>query len=265
MTTTKAKQEGSAFTDDPAEFWRLVNPLLEEFKDAARRELNYLIAIGDVTPDSVTPEELVDEVLAVAWEHRQQKPAGVELEAWLLALMYQRLARLAAAKSEEQTVEKLHLPDEEIEEIIPDPGPTPEEIVLVLEKEPLLLDQSSRRVLLMHDLYGISVRQISAITGKSPRQIAVDLIRARRTIGPRKSPEFRIGDRVRVKATGEIDYIADSHPLPGAASEAVSHRYVLTQDMGRREEYCADELQLIERGDAWALAENPDPHHDHGS
>lgn len=180
MTTTKAKQEGSAFTDDPAEFSRLVNPLLEEFRDAARRELNYLIAIGDVTPDSVTSDELVDEVLAVAWEHRQQKPAGVELEARLLALMYQRLDRLAA-KSEEQTVDELHLPDEEIEEIIPDPGPTPEEIVLVLEKEPLLLDQSSRRVLLMHDLYDISVRQIGAITGKSPRQIAVDLIRARRT------------------------------------------------------------------------------------
>jgi hypothetical protein len=134
----------------------------------------------------------------------------------------------------------------------------------VLEEQPLLLDQSSRRVLLMHDLYGISVRQIGAITGKPPREVAVDLIRARRIIGPRKSPEFRIGDRVRIKATGIIDYVGDVLSLPGGESESIMRRYVLMQDMDSAKEYRADELQLIERGDAWALAEYPNPRRDHG-
>jgi hypothetical protein len=105
----------------------------------------------------------------------------------------------------------------------------------VLEEQPLLLDQSSRRVLLMHDLYGISVRQIGAITGKPPREIAVDLIRARRIIGPRKSPEFRIGDRVRVKAPDVIDDLADVLSSPGGAAESIARHYILTQDMGSRD------------------------------
>jgi RNA polymerase sigma-70 factor (ECF subfamily) len=265
MTTSDARREGlaTAFAGDSTEFWSLVNPLLGELSDAARRELRYLTALGDVAPDAITPEELVDEVLATAWEHRPRKPDGVEVKAWLLALMYQRLDGLNAENGDE-AVEELHLPNDEIEEIIPDPGPTPEEIVLVLEEEPLLLDQSSRRVLVMHDVYGISARQIGAIMGKPPREIAVDLIRARRIIGCHKSSEFRIGDRVRVKATGVIDYIAEVLSSTDGASESTARQYILMQDMGSREGYRADELQLIERGDAWALAEDPDPRRDHG-
>jgi DNA-directed RNA polymerase specialized sigma24 family protein len=263
MTANDAKRQGSAklFADN-SEFWTLVNPLLGELRDAAKRELNYLTAVGDLPADAIAPDELVDEVLALAWNHRQRKPDGVEVKAWLFALMYQRLERLAA-ENEDDAVEELHLPDEEVEEVISDPGPTPEELVLLLEEEPLLLDQNSRRVLLMHDLYGISVRQISAITDRSPREIIVDLIRAREIIRPRKSPEFRIGDRVQVKATGIVDYIADVLS-PRGESEGIARSYLLMQDAGRMEGYRADELRLIERGDAWALAEDPDPRRDHG-
>jgi DNA-directed RNA polymerase specialized sigma24 family protein len=264
MTANNANREGSptAFASDSTEFWRIISPLQEELKDAARRELNYMTAAGN-SADSITPEELVDEVLEAAWENRHQKPAGLEVKTWLLALMYQRLDRFGAA-DESEAVEEIHLPDEEIEEIIPDPGPTPEEIVLMLEKEPLLLDQDSRRALLMHDVYGISIRQIGALIGKPPREIAIDLVRARRTVRPRDTSEFRIGDRVRVKATGIVDYVADVLPLPDEESQATARRYVLLQDMGRSEAYASGELQLIERGDAWALAEHPDPHRDHG-
>jgi hypothetical protein len=76
--------------------------------------------------------------------------------------------------------------------------------------------------------------------------------------------KFRLGDRVRVKRTGEVDYIGevmDDDPRSGP-------RYALMQDLGQDlggshvKSYLHDDLVLIEPGDAWALAENPNPHRD---
>jgi uncharacterized protein DUF3775 len=70
---------------------------------------------------------------------------------------------------------------------------------------------------------------------------------------------FRLDDRVRVKGTGEIDHVA----------EVINYgprepRYVLMQDLGKPHAkfYAHDDLELIEAGEAWALAEDPNPRRD---
>jgi len=72
--------------------------------------------------------------------------------------------------------------------------------------------------------------------------------------------KFRIGDRVRVKRTGEVDHVGevmDDDPRRGL-------RYVLMQDLGKShvKSYAHDDLALIKPGDAWALAEDPNPRRD---
>jgi hypothetical protein len=69
--------------------------------------------------------------------------------------------------------------------------------------------------------------------------------------------KFGIGDRVRVKSTGEIDYVGDVIN-DGPPREP---RYVLMQDLGKPQipAHTHDDLELIEAGEAWALAEDPNP------
>ena len=73
---------------------------------------------------------------------------------------------------------------------------------------------------------------------------------------PRIEPsKFRLGDRVRVKRTGEVDDVGEV--LDDNAQR--EPRYVLMQDMGKPQvrSYVRDDLDRIEPGEAWALAENP--------
>jgi hypothetical protein len=72
--------------------------------------------------------------------------------------------------------------------------------------------------------------------------------------------KFRVGDRVRVKRTGEVDYVGEVRDDDPRSRP----RYALMQDLGGShvKSYVHDDLVLIEPGDAWALAENPNPHRD---
>ena len=62
---------------------------------------------------------------------------------------------------------------------------------------------------------------------------------------------------MRVKSTGEIDYVGDVIN-DGPPREP---RYVLMQDLGKPQipAHTHDDLELIEAGEAWALAEDPNP------
>lgn len=185
MLTREAESAGwtKVLAGDRSEFWRLVNPLLEELREAAQRERDYLVAVGDLHSDRVVPDELVHEVLARAWEDRHRKPDDLEVKAWLLGLMYRLLDRLVSERQQEPLSE-MHLPEDadDIRDVIPDPRPTPEEIVLALEEQPQLLDRVSRRVLMLHDFHGMSQRHTGAVVGKSVRETTAILAEARRLV-----------------------------------------------------------------------------------
>jgi len=60
-----------------------------------------------------------------------------------------------------------------------------------------------------------------------------------------------------VKGTGELDHVGEVIN-DGPQREP---RYVLMQDLGKPHAkfYAHDDLELIEAGEAWALAEDPNP------
>lgn len=74
--------------DERAAFDRRVASHLDELLRAARRELRYRIALGELGRDDLSPEELVGETLARAWEERQRRPASLGTRAWLHALLH---------------------------------------------------------------------------------------------------------------------------------------------------------------------------------
>jgi RNA polymerase sigma-70 factor (ECF subfamily) len=74
--------------DDYAAFTRLTRPHLDELLDAARREIRYRVALGDLGPDDLAPEELVGDTLARAWRDRHRQPGTLGMRAWLLALLH---------------------------------------------------------------------------------------------------------------------------------------------------------------------------------
>lgn len=179
MLTREAESAGWAkvLAGDRSELWRVVSPFLGELREAARRERDYLVAVRDLDPDRVAPDELVDEVLARAWEDRHRKPDDLEVKTWLMSLLYRILDGIVAERQEEPPEH-----EEDVRDVIPDPGPTPEEIVSALETRPALLDRVPRRVLMMHGLHAMSRHQIGAIVGKSVRETTAMLVEARRAI-----------------------------------------------------------------------------------
>ncbi|HYR35544.1 MAG TPA: RNA polymerase sigma factor [Burkholderiales bacterium] len=74
--------------DERAAFNRLTLPHLDELRAAARREIRYRVAIGDLGPDDLAPEELVGDTLARAWQDRHRRPGTLGVRAWLLALLH---------------------------------------------------------------------------------------------------------------------------------------------------------------------------------
>ncbi len=76
-----------AMTDQPEigseAFGDLVRPLLPKLERFVRHELSYLRARGDLDPSFPTHQDIVDEVLARAYQKLNQRPAKVEPLHWL--------------------------------------------------------------------------------------------------------------------------------------------------------------------------------------
>jgi len=82
----------AALQGDRAAFQATIAPHLEKLVEAARRELRYRVALGNLGADDLTAEELVGEVLLRAWQDRYRRPSSLGVKVWLLALLF-RVAR----------------------------------------------------------------------------------------------------------------------------------------------------------------------------
>ena len=192
-------------TGDKEAFRRVTEPLLDELRRAARHEIAYYTALGDYERDLIDADELVGEVLSRAWRDRKRKPPHTSLKAWLLGLVY-RVADAIAAKQrrlaevrnlsleatvregvlydDEESFYEWHQPDEvtRLEDVLPDPQPTPEEIAAAIEEAPAALGATDRRVLLLHDTHGLTLPEIGAVVLRSVEESREVLLAARRRI-----------------------------------------------------------------------------------
>lgn len=187
-----------------------VEPHLDELLSAAKHELEYRQAVGDLTLDDLTAEELVGETLARAWRDRHRRPPLLGLRPWLLGLLFRvadSLARQEARRREAAAVSleapvppeprydddesfwEWYQPDESTrwEDVIPAAAATPEQIVAALErKEGRALPRTARRLLLLTGVHRLSVAEAASALHIEAAEAARLLAEAHRALGGRK-------------------------------------------------------------------------------
>ena len=183
-----------------------VNANLRRLTLFVERELHMRENSGQLEPDSISVEEVVDEAVARALDERIEKPDLMGLEAWFYRLAIQgmddvnsqlpasadvNLQGMRRRRSERASDEprmQFHQPDEAMttESGIADTGmATPEEIAYTDEMFTLVqfaLEGASpqdRETFILHALEGFSVDEIAAITGRRPEEVQQAIGRAR--------------------------------------------------------------------------------------
>ena len=193
-------------------FFELLRPLLRTVRRHARRELRVLELEGVIPRGEVTPEDLVDEVVAAAWERFPERPHRKPLDLWLIELLDERLKALAERPekvllgSEEAEVEEEPLTPEEdvteesywlerlfetperltLEDLVPDyHAPeaweelTAEEQRERLEKALVPLSPEERQALFLYALEGYDEDEIAMLQGVDVSEVRERIERAR--------------------------------------------------------------------------------------
>ena len=88
--------ERDAVLDRRQAFLDLLRPLLEPLHDHARRELRLLDMEGAFAPRSVSVDDLIHEVLALAWDRFSDRPQDRELDLWLIEVFHEVVGRRSA-------------------------------------------------------------------------------------------------------------------------------------------------------------------------
>lgn len=198
-TTASAEEVRSYINANLPKLWRY-----------AEREVLSRENTGQLTPDSVRAEEIVDEAVARALDEKVEKPDRIGLEAWLYRMARQALddfeSRVPEGESDvdlnglrrprrerasDEPRMQFYQPDEAMttESGIPDRGAaTPEEIAYTDEMFALVqfaLQKAApqdRESFILHALEGFSVEEIAAITDCRAEQIREAIGRARDTL-----------------------------------------------------------------------------------
>jgi len=175
-------------------FQRLISPHFDELFAAARRDIRYHSAVGDLREDEISPEELVGETLLRAWRDRYRRPQGLDIRPWLLGLQFRVLTRIVR---QEQLLRKLvavsleapvpaepiydddesfwewHQPDEMLrwEDVVAAEVAAEVAEPAFFEQEVPGLSPLARQVLIFRHVHRFSVREIASGLGLPVRRI----------------------------------------------------------------------------------------------
>jgi RNA polymerase sigma factor (sigma-70 family) len=191
-----------------------VNANLSRLQRFVERELYFREAAEQLIPDSVTQEEVIDEVIAWALGDGRDKPEKLALEPWLYRLALRAIGELQARNSDgvvsvpledsarrpnvrasDEPELQFHQPDETLtrESVIADRRvATPEDIADTDEINSLVelalraALPRDREVFILHSIEGFSVPEIAAITDRKPEAINASILAAREHL--RRSP-----------------------------------------------------------------------------
>ncbi|MGH9503744.1 MAG: sigma-70 family RNA polymerase sigma factor [Terriglobales bacterium] len=193
-----------------------VNANLSRLELFVERELYFREAGEQIVPDSITKDEVIDEVIAGALGDGGDKPDKLALEPWLyrlaihaigdlqargtdnvISIHLEESARLPNVRASDEPELQFHQPDETLtrESVIADRrAATPEEIASSDEINTLVelalatATPRDREAFILHTVEGFSVEEISAITDRNPESINASIIAAREQL--RRSPSL---------------------------------------------------------------------------
>lgn len=181
------------------QFFAALKPHLENFNQFVRGELEYQLATGDLKANELTPEDVVDSVVLLAFEEYQKNPPKLPLDRWLVMLAMKYI-RNEIRRLRHDREDFVHL-----EEDIPE---TPrEEEVVTLGEETLDFYQPDED-LQMEDV-------VADPTAETPEQIAETREALQQFVGqsltelPRAWRDAFILTRVQGFSTAEIAEIFD--------------------------------------------------------
>jgi RNA polymerase sigma factor (sigma-70 family) len=205
-----------------------VNVNLSRLELFVEREIYFRETSDQLTQDSISKEEVIDETIAAALGNDQEKPERLALEPWLYHLALNALdqlsrpddsnggavhleqsARRQNVKASDEPGLQFHQPDEAITEetiIADDRVSTPEEIVGSDELVHLIasslreIASSHREAFILHAIEGFGVGEISAITGVPQENVRHSISAARAHL--RKSPGLARQFKGRFTSTG---------------------------------------------------------------
>ena len=193
-----------------------VNVNLARLERFVERELYFREAAEQMVPDSITKDEVIDEVIVGALGDGGDKPDKIALEPWLYRLAIHAIGDLLARNSDnvlsvhlEDSVRvpnvrasdeaelQFHQPDERLtkESVIADRRvATPEDIASSDEMDALMqfalaaAKPPDREVFILHTMEGFTVEEIAAITDRKPDSINTSIVVVREHL--RRSPSI---------------------------------------------------------------------------
>jgi RNA polymerase sigma factor (sigma-70 family) len=201
---TLASVKADTASDGDVQSWINTNLLrLERFVD---RQLRYRANSGDLPPDTVSREEIIDEVVAGALGE-DEKPEKLGLEAWLYRLALRAIDTVAIrdrenvdtvpleASQRRQNVRasdepqlQYHQPDEMFtaENVIadrriatPEQAAASEEMINMVELALLGASAEERDAFILFAVEGFTPEEIAAISDRKVEQIRKDIAKAR--------------------------------------------------------------------------------------
>src|SRR5579863_4918018 len=205
-----------------------VNVNLSRLERFVEREIYMREAQDLLTPDSLTKDEVIDEVIAAALGPGPEKPDRLALEAWLYRLALRAIADLSRAdessgsavhleesarkqnvKASDEAELQFHQPDEAITEesvIADDRLATPEQIFASDEMLRLIasalrdVGSGPREAFILYAIEGFAIEEIAAITGHPPEGVLASISVAREHL--RKAPGVAPQGRGRIVPFG---------------------------------------------------------------
>jgi RNA polymerase sigma factor (sigma-70 family) len=208
-----------------------VNANLSRLDRFVERELVFRENAGQISENSISKEEVIDEVIARALGDGAEKPERLALEPWLYRLAIRSINDLAAGGRDDGSSVRLeesarrpnvrasdepelqyHQPDEALteENVIADRRlATPEEIAYSDEMITLVqfalegANPRDREAFILQAIEGFSVDEIAAITDRKPEEIRASIAAARGHL--RRSPPIanRFKDKL-LQNTGTV-------------------------------------------------------------
>jgi len=187
-----------------------VNANLSRLEAFVDRELRYREANGLITPNLVSREEVIDEVIVSALDDSEEKPELLSLERWLYRLAIRSVGRLASSNGDalsavplqgsarrqnvqasDEPLLQYHQPDEMLTatDVIPDSRiSTPEdaaasvEMVNLIESALRHARREDREAFILYAIEGFTIEEIAATTDRPSAQVVKSIESAREVV-----------------------------------------------------------------------------------
>lgn len=201
-----------------------INANLKRLDSWIDREIRYRMSTGQLPPNRMSKEEVLDEAVTMALEEKREKPDKLSIERWLYRLAIDAMRHLASRNGEgfrevplQQSARRqnvrgsdepqlqYHQPDEMMreEDIIADRRvATPEAIVasdeMITQVEAALLGatREDREAFILYAVEGFTIDEIAATTDRQAEKVRASIHAARERLRQQLPPTNVMRDKL---------------------------------------------------------------------